>query len=250
MTLQQAPAADFAAIPGSSGLPLVGHTYAFATGRLTATHHWYEKFGPISRVNAFGKTWVNVDGPDGCGAVLQDRDKAFDASGWSFLIGPFFRRGLMLLDGAEHHRHRRIMQEAFTAERLAGYLGPMNDDHRARHRAVAAVGLAALLPCRQATHPRRRHAHVHGRPRRAPRPSGSSTAFVDSVRAGTAFVRVAGPRVALVARPGRTPAARVVPAPAGRRPSGPATGTTCSARCATRRPRTARASPTTTSSTT
>ena len=36
-------------------------------------------------------------------------------------IGPFFKRGLMLLDFDEHMYHRRIMQEAFVRTRLAGY---------------------------------------------------------------------------------------------------------------------------------
>ncbi len=38
------------------------------------------------------------------------------------MIGPFFNRGLMLLDFDEHHHHRRIMQEAFTRTRLSGYV--------------------------------------------------------------------------------------------------------------------------------
>jgi cytochrome P450 len=38
------------------------------------------------------------------------------------VIGPFFNRGLMLLDFDEHLYHRRIMQEAFTRTRLAGYV--------------------------------------------------------------------------------------------------------------------------------
>jgi cytochrome P450 len=39
----------------------------------------------------------------------------------SVLIGPFFHRGLMLLDGDEHLAHRRIMQQAFTRDRLSRY---------------------------------------------------------------------------------------------------------------------------------
>ncbi len=189
MTLQQAPVANFTAIPGSAGLPLLGHTYAFATGKLTATHHWYEKFGPISRVNAFGQTWVNVDGPDGCGAVLQDRDKAFDASGWSFLIGPFFRRGLMLLDGQEHHRHRRIMQEAFTAQRLAGYLRPVNDtisagiEHWPQSGSLHFYRAVKQLTLDIAT-------NTFMAARAGAEAESLGTAFVDSVRAGTAFVRL------------------------------------------------------------
>ncbi len=37
------------------------------------------------------------------------------------MIGPFFHRGLMLLDFEEHMFHRRIMQEAFVRTRLVGY---------------------------------------------------------------------------------------------------------------------------------
>ena len=45
--------------------------------------------------------------------------------------------GLMFLDFEEHHFHRRIMQEAFTRERLNGYLHPMDTICRA-----AAAGLS------------------------------------------------------------------------------------------------------------
>ena len=59
---------------------------------------------------------------------MRNADKAFaNAGGWGYLIGPFFDRGLMLLDFEEHHHHRRILQEAFTRDRIAGYtstLGP------------------------------------------------------------------------------------------------------------------------------
>ena len=42
--------------------------------------------------------------------------------------------GLMFLDFEEHHFHRRIMQEAFTRERLGGYLHSMDDDRSAQLR--------------------------------------------------------------------------------------------------------------------
>jgi cytochrome P450 len=46
-------------------------------------------------------------------------------------VGPFFNRGLMLLDFEEHHHYRHIMQEAFTRPRLEGYtrrLAPLVDE--------------------------------------------------------------------------------------------------------------------------
>ncbi|MCV7106120.1 cytochrome P450, partial [Mycolicibacterium chitae] len=53
-------------------------------------------------------------------------DKAFSSTkGWAPVIGPFFHRGIMLLDFDEHRDHRRIMQQAFTRSALDGYLDLM-----------------------------------------------------------------------------------------------------------------------------
>jgi cytochrome P450 len=80
------------------------------------------RFGPVSWSNVFGMKMVLVLGPEAAQVVLVNKDKAFSQSGWEWFIGPFFKRGLMLLDGEEHHLHRRIMQEAFTRPRLESYL--------------------------------------------------------------------------------------------------------------------------------
>ncbi|MGI8680088.1 MAG: cytochrome P450 [Jatrophihabitans sp.] len=179
------------AMPGSAGLPLIGYTYSFATGRFTASHHRYDRWGPVSWSKAIGQTWVTVETPELCGAVLQDRDKAFAASGWNFLIGPFFRRGLMLLDGQEHHNHRRIMQGAFTAQRLAGYLGPMND--------TISAGLDRWQPGERAFYPSIKQitldvaTHTFMDADAGAEADRLNTAFIDAVRAGTALVRRAVP---------------------------------------------------------
>jgi len=175
-------------LPGDDGLPLIGYSYRFASGRLTASHSWWERFGPVSHTRAFGTTWINVEGPDACGAVLQDRDRVFDASGWAYLIGPFFHRGLMLLDGAEHHRHRRIMQQAFTSERLAGYLEPMNATIAETLSGWSAGRLALYPAIKQLTLDVATHTFMADEvggveARRA------NVAFSDAVRAATAFVR-------------------------------------------------------------
>ena len=116
-----------AEVPGDRGRPIVGHTFDVLSGRLYNSRERYDRYGPVSWLRAFGRKQVSVIGPDGAAAVLQNRDRAFaNGPGWGFLIGKFFPRGLMLLDFDEHHRHRRIMQQAFTADRLAGYLDPMN----------------------------------------------------------------------------------------------------------------------------
>lgn len=66
-------------------------------------------------------------GPQALEAVWVNKDKAFSSTrGWQPVIGPFFDRGIMLLDFEEHRDHRRIMQQAFTRSCLNGYLELMS----------------------------------------------------------------------------------------------------------------------------
>jgi cytochrome P450 len=73
-------------------------------------------------MRVFGVDMYTLTGPEAFERVFVNRDKAF-ASGpaWGHFIGPFFNRGLMLLDFDEHLHHRRIMQHAFGADQLRRY---------------------------------------------------------------------------------------------------------------------------------
>nr|WP_280507836.1 cytochrome P450 [Nocardia flavorosea] len=93
-----------------------------------------ELFGDISFMYSplEGKL-VNPAGPDGCAAVALNKDKAFASEpGWGLMIGRFFRRGLLLMDFDEHRYHRLILQQAFTADQLRGYLAQMQPMVRQR----------------------------------------------------------------------------------------------------------------------
>ena len=104
-------------MPGDNGLPLVGHTFQVLSGKLYNSRERYDRYGPGSWTERLRPQAVTFIGPEAVGEVLQNRDHAFaNGPGWGFLIGKFFHRGLMLLDFDEHHRHRRIMQQAFTAD--------------------------------------------------------------------------------------------------------------------------------------
>ncbi|GAA0234925.1 cytochrome P450 [Cryptosporangium japonicum] len=117
------------------GLPFVGRVLDYAKDPVGLFRHHYERYGPVAPWYALGRTSVMLLGPDACGEALQNRDKAFaNGPAWSQLVGPFFHRGLMLLDFDEHRGHRRIMQEAFTRPRLESYT-------RRLHPAIA-TGLA------------------------------------------------------------------------------------------------------------
>ena len=81
-----------------------------------------ETYGPVYRMRVFGVDMYTVSGPGAFERVFVNKDKEFSSGpAWSHFIGPFFHRGLMLLDFEEHLHHRRIMQAAFGAEELRRY---------------------------------------------------------------------------------------------------------------------------------
>ncbi|MDA3645953.1 cytochrome P450 [Saccharopolyspora indica] len=120
------PGSGLKPVFGNPGLPVVGHTVTVLTDLLEASRRRYAEFGPVSWGVTLGAKTVTVIGPDALEALATNRDKAFGNEGfYDYLIGPFFRRGILLLDFDEHLHHRRIMQQAFTRDRLVGYLDVM-----------------------------------------------------------------------------------------------------------------------------
>ncbi len=108
--------------PRRRGVPYFGRTLAYIRDPLAMMRDQYDSYGPVSDIDFIGKRWTVLLGPDACEAALRNGDKAFaSGDGWGYLVGPFFDRGLMLLDFDEHHRHRRIMQSAFTRDHLERY---------------------------------------------------------------------------------------------------------------------------------
>ncbi len=176
-------------MPGDAGWPVLGYTPSLITGRMMVTRDRYDRYGPVSWSRLLNQTFVAVYGPDAAGEVLQNRDHAYASGpGWGFMIGPFFDRGLMLLDFDEHHAHRRIMQQAFTSRRLAGYLPSMNE--------TLAAGLARWADSdRFRIYPAMKQLTLDVATRTfmgtrlGPEADRLNRAFTDCVRAGTAAVR-------------------------------------------------------------
>ncbi|WP_433364374.1 cytochrome P450 [Actinoplanes sp. CA-142083] len=120
------------------GVPWIGQIFAYQKDPIRLYRRKWEHYGPVAPSHMLGKNTVILLGPDACGEALQNRDKAFaNEPAWSQLVGPFFHGGLMLIDFDEHHDHRRIMQEAFTRPRLAGYTRRL---HPAIERGMASWG--------------------------------------------------------------------------------------------------------------
>lgn len=114
-------------VPGDAGLPYIGYALDYMRDPIKAYDKRFQEHGPVSWFRFAGRPWVVLIGPDAVGAALQNRDRALlSGPGWRALIGPFFDRGLMLMDGEEHTAHRRIMAQAFTRNRLALYTDAMH----------------------------------------------------------------------------------------------------------------------------
>jgi cytochrome P450 len=175
-------------ILGDAGAPVIGHSLDFMRfGRDYALRR-HENYGPVSWMRAFGRQIVNLSGPEATQIALVNKDKAFSQEGWQFFIERFFSRGLMLLDFGEHHLHRRIMQEAFTRDRLTGYVDKMGPALREGVAGWSSKSNPRLywslkqLTLDVAT-------SVFMDMRSGENASLINRSFVDSVRAGTAIVR-------------------------------------------------------------
>ncbi|MCP2340128.1 cytochrome P450 [Actinomadura rupiterrae] len=181
---------DLKPVVGVPGLPYVGNTIRVMRHPFEVSRERYAQFGEVSWSWLLGQRTVTVQGPEAAEAVLVNRDKAFaNGPAWSFFIGPFFTRGIMLLDFEEHLHHRRIMQQAFTRPRLQAYMETMAPS--------IGKGLDAWQPARGF----KVYDHVKqltldlatdvfmGVDLSRAEADRINGAFVDAVRAGTAYVR-------------------------------------------------------------
>ncbi len=108
-------------VMGDKGLPVLGHMIEMYRGGPDYTMHLYNTKGPVLYADSPVLPAVTALGPDAAQALYSNRNKEYSQQMWTQVIGPFFHRGLMLLDFEEHMFHRRIMQEAFVRTRLVGY---------------------------------------------------------------------------------------------------------------------------------
>ncbi|KAA1419295.1 cytochrome P450 [Nocardioides humilatus] len=179
-------------VMGERGLPLVGKSLKMIREGEQTAYVMRDKYGDVFWTNAFGTKMVFAVGPEAVQAILQNKGKVYSQDGWVYFIGPFFTRGLMLLDGEEHHLHRRIMQEAFTRPRLEAYQTQVQDiidrtvpdwptdQPMPMYPAVKQLSLDVATEVFMGAEPSDETHALTG-------------AFIDTVRAGTGFVRTEVP---------------------------------------------------------
>ena len=99
---------------GEYGLPFVGKTLDMLKDPQALFRHYYEEYGPVSRISITGNKCVLLLHPDYVQRVLMDREKNFSTKmGWESVMADFFQGGLVMRDYDEHRVHRGIMTSAF-----------------------------------------------------------------------------------------------------------------------------------------
>jgi cytochrome P450 len=175
-------------ILGDAGTPLVGHLPEMMRFGPEYSRRLHRQYGPVCWQRAFGRRFVVLSGPDATQIALVNKDKAFSQEAWKFLMGKFFDGGVMLKDFEEHHLHRRILQQAFTRDRLSGYVGEFGPIVRDGVGAWSAKTESPLYwPLKHLTLDVATASFMG-------MPSGTDTArinraFIDAVKGGTAIVR-------------------------------------------------------------
>jgi cytochrome P450 len=122
--LAEAPA-DCEPVPGSAGLQVVGHCLDYVRYGSDFLRSRTERLGPVWWMGGPSERVVVITGAAATQEALTVKAKSLSQDGWDFMIGSFFRRGLMLMSFDEHKLHRRIMQEAFTRDRLTTYVAQL-----------------------------------------------------------------------------------------------------------------------------
>lgn len=125
-----AAAKDFSSIPRLRVRETLRLLFTDGGGRidmLSGQRRMFRENGPIVRQFSGPIRFAYLLGPDANNFVLMDRERIFSARRpWTQIMGSIFPNGLLLRDGEEHKRHRRIMYEAFKRPALREYAERMN----------------------------------------------------------------------------------------------------------------------------
>src|SRR5438309_11389 len=89
----------------------------------------YERYGPVVQIGVRPLKFVALFGADANKLILADRTDAFRwRDAFELLIPVDGETALVVSDGEEHKRRRRLVQPAFHTKRINGYLGVMIEE--------------------------------------------------------------------------------------------------------------------------
>lgn len=114
-------------LPGSKGMPVLGHTYWF----LTDVHKWmndhYKKYGNVFTMHTPLLSATMLLGPEANRLVFQNEDKIFsNFLAWDNTFNNLFDNNLLERDFKDHKAQRKILQQAFKRPAIEGHMAMMN----------------------------------------------------------------------------------------------------------------------------
>jgi cytochrome P450 len=114
-------------LPPGPRLPRVVQTAGFILGGVPFLEAMRRRYGgAVTMTTLFDDGFVMVFDPDLVKAVFQGPPEALHAGEANVVLGPILgERSVLLLDGAEHLRHRRLMLPSFHGRQLNAQLQTM-----------------------------------------------------------------------------------------------------------------------------
>ncbi len=112
-------------IPNLPGLPVLGHTPRFLRDPEALILRSKAACGPFYKLNVLNRWRVVLDSPAAVRYVLRDPEQVFSSEQGGDVLHPIFTGGLAARDFDDHRQHRRIMQSAFRAPAMRGYIRSM-----------------------------------------------------------------------------------------------------------------------------
>lgn len=120
-------------LPGSPGLPVLGHTLAWLRDPIGTPVRMHASHGDVFTHHIFFARPVIFAHPDALGAIFADDGEHLStANGWRPFFGRLLPGGLLLRDHDDHRYHRALMQSAFAPTALREYVRVMTDRIEAR----------------------------------------------------------------------------------------------------------------------
>ncbi|MGA9858654.1 MAG: cytochrome P450 [Solirubrobacteraceae bacterium] len=139
-------------LPPGPRLPRVLQTAGFMLGGARFLEACRRRYGDaVTFSTMFDQGFVMVFDPDLVKAVFQGSGDQLHAGEANALLGPILgERSVLLLDGAEHLRHRRLLLPPFHGRQMLGYIDTMRTYADAAIDAWPVGSPFALLPSLQA----------------------------------------------------------------------------------------------------
>ncbi|WP_256297284.1 cytochrome P450 [Haloarchaeobius salinus] len=136
--------------PGPDGLPLLGKTMSFFRGGLDWGTELRDEYGDVVAFDALGREFVAVYDPELVEEVLVARNDEFRKGEFETAAGDAIAPGgLVFTEGELWRRDRRLLQPAFTPDRIRSFADVMVDTTAGavdRWDDGATVDLGAVCP--------------------------------------------------------------------------------------------------------